>query len=114
MRSPSLAEIVESLGDRSDFYIAGAPRPVFSPGLIEAHAEHERVIDAIASGDERLARATMEAHIRATERRLMQRLTGDDKETQETSVPAQAAAPRSRKPPAQPATKSKSARRSAR
>lgn len=114
MRSPSLAEIVESLGDRSDFYIAGAPRPVFSPGLIDAHAEHERVIDAIASGDERLARATMEAHIRATERRLMQRLIGDGKETQETSATAQVSAPPSRGPSPEPTTKRRSGRRGAR
>jgi len=74
IRSPALAEIVESLGDRSDFYIAGAPKPVFSPGLDQAHAEHERIIDAIAHGDAKLAYAAMEAHIRGTERRLMTRL----------------------------------------
>lgn len=75
IRSPSVSEVVETLGDRSDFFIAGAPQPVFAAGLVEAHAEHERLIDAIAAGDAKLARAMMEAHIRGTERRLMQRLT---------------------------------------
>lgn len=73
-RSPAMTELVEMLGDRSDFYIAGASEPVFSHGLVEAHAEHERLIDAIAAGDEKLARAMMEAHIRGTARRLAQRL----------------------------------------
>ncbi len=73
-RSPAMTELVEMLGDRSDFYIAGASEPVFSTGLVDAHAEHERLIDAIAAGDEKLARAMMEAHIRGTARRLAQRL----------------------------------------
>src|ERR1700712_251211 len=73
-RSPVMAEVVEMLGDRSDFYIAGASEPVFGEGLISAHAEHERLIEAIASNDEVLARAMMEAHIRGTARRLIKRL----------------------------------------
>lgn len=72
--SPAMCELVEMLGDRSDFYIAGASEPVFSAGLVEAHSEHERLIHAIEAGDEKLARAMMEAHIRGTARRLAQRL----------------------------------------
>jgi DNA-binding GntR family transcriptional regulator len=75
--SRSLSEIVESMGDRSDFYIAGAPAPVFSPGLDDAHREHEQVINAIATRDPRGAHAAMEAHIHATAARLMQRLDSD-------------------------------------
>jgi DNA-binding GntR family transcriptional regulator len=72
--SPTLTEIVDSMGDRSDFFIAGAHAPVFSPGLDDAHREHEQIINAIASGDPRGAHAAMEAHIHATAARLMQRL----------------------------------------
>ncbi len=75
--SPSLTEIVESMGDRSDFYIAGARIPVFSPGLDDAHREHEQIINAIAANDPRGAHAAMEAHIHATASRLMQRLDAD-------------------------------------
>jgi DNA-binding GntR family transcriptional regulator len=77
IRSPTLAEIVESLGDRSDFYIAGAREPVFSPGLVEAHAEHEEIIEAIAAGKPDRARRAMDAHIRSTERRLARRLEAE-------------------------------------
>ena len=69
-RSATLAEIVESLGDRSDFFIACAKGQVFSPNLAAAHAEHEEIIDAIAQGDRRRARNAMKRHISATEKRL--------------------------------------------
>jgi DNA-binding GntR family transcriptional regulator len=69
-RSPSLAEIVESLGDRSDFYIAFFRDKVFALNLKIAHAEHEDIIEAIVSRDPRKARAAMKKHIRATEKRL--------------------------------------------
>jgi DNA-binding GntR family transcriptional regulator len=69
-RSPSLAEIVESLGDRSDFFIACAKGRVFSPNLAIAHTEHEEIIEAIAQGNGRKARSAMKNHIAATERRL--------------------------------------------
>ncbi len=78
IRSPTLAEIVEGMGDISDFLIAGVQEPVFSPGLVDAHAEHERVLEAIALKDPRLAHAAMEAHIRGTERRLLTRLGDTD------------------------------------
>ena len=44
-----LAEIVESLGDRSDFFLATHKDEVFTPNLKEAHAEHEAIIKAIAA-----------------------------------------------------------------
>jgi DNA-binding GntR family transcriptional regulator len=68
--SPSLAEIVESLGDRSDFYIAFFRNRVFALNLKIAHAEHEQVIAAIVARDPRKARIAMKRHIRATEKRL--------------------------------------------
>jgi len=71
-RSPSLAEIVEGLGDRSDFYIAFFRNKVFALNLRVAHAEHEDVIDAIVAHDPRKARIAMKRHIRATEKRLEQ------------------------------------------
>ncbi len=69
-RSQVLAEIVESLGDRSDFFIACFKDEVFTPNLHVAHAEHEQIIDAIAVGNAREARAAMKRHISATEKRL--------------------------------------------
>jgi DNA-binding GntR family transcriptional regulator len=71
IQSPALAEIVEGLGDRSDFYIASASTPVFAPNLHQAHAEHEAVIKAIANSWPDLARQAMEEHIHATEGRLL-------------------------------------------
>ena len=76
-RSPSLAEIVESLGDRSDFYIAFFRDKVFALNLKVAHAEHEEVIAAIVSGDPRKARSAMKKHIKATEKRLEENFVAD-------------------------------------
>jgi len=72
--SPALAEIVESLGDRSDFYIACFKDKVFAPNLKIAHAEHEEIIEAIAAGNGRKARGAMKKHITATEQRLEESL----------------------------------------
>lgn len=69
-RSPTLAEVVEGLGDRSDFFIACHKDQVFSPSLKELHAEHEAIIAAIAKGNPKIARAAMQHHIDETERRL--------------------------------------------
>lgn len=69
-QSQVLAEIVESLGDRSDFFIACFKDEVFALNLQTAHNEHEEIIDAIASGNSREARAAMKRHISATEKRL--------------------------------------------
>jgi len=76
-RSPSLAEIVESLGDRSDFYIAFSRNKVFALNLKVAHAEHEEVIAAIEAHDPRKARSAMKKHIRATEKRLEMNFVND-------------------------------------
>ena len=69
-RSAPIAEIVESLGDKSDFFIACASGPLFSPNLAAAHAEHEEIIEAIAKGSGRKAYSAMKKHITATEQRL--------------------------------------------
>ena len=68
--SSSVAEIVERLGDRSDFYIACSKDKVFVPNRKIAHAEHEEIIEAIAARNGRKARAAMKKHITATEQRL--------------------------------------------
>src|SRR3546814_5202235 len=68
--SPALAEIVESLGDRSDFYIACFKDKVFAPNLKIAHSEHEEIIEAIAAGNARKAGTAMKKHITATEQRM--------------------------------------------
>jgi DNA-binding GntR family transcriptional regulator len=69
-RTPILAEIVESLGDRSDFFLASHKDEVFALNLGAAHAEHEAIIDAIDAGNAEEAREAMKHHIFATERRL--------------------------------------------
>ncbi len=68
--SPALAEIVEGLGDRSDFFIACFKDKVFTPNLQAAHREHEEIIEAIANRNAPEARASMLRHISATESRL--------------------------------------------
>jgi DNA-binding GntR family transcriptional regulator len=70
-RSPVAASIVESLGDRSDFYIAQAEQPVFGSHVAAAHAEHETIIAAIEAGDAKAARAACAGHIVAAEGRLL-------------------------------------------
>jgi DNA-binding GntR family transcriptional regulator len=70
-RSPVVASIVESLGDRSDFYIAQSEQPVFGRYVSVAHAEHETIIAAIAEGDAAAARAACIGHIFAAESRLL-------------------------------------------
>lgn len=70
-RSKPLADVVESLGDRSDFYVALTNRSIFALNVEQAHREHEEIIAAIASGDEKGAREAMERHIFATEHRVL-------------------------------------------
>lgn len=71
-RSKQLADVVESLGDRSDFYV-GLTRPdMFGLNIERAHAEHKAIIDAMAAGDKDGARDAMLAHIFATEHRMME------------------------------------------
>lgn len=76
-RSPVTASIVESLGDRSDFYIAQSEQPVFGGHVEAAHAEHEAIITAIEQSDAAAARAACESHIVAAEGRLLTHPTKD-------------------------------------
>lgn len=69
-RSASVTEIVESLGDRSDFFIATSGRPMFAETLRKAHDEHEAVLDAIIRRNSVAAARAMHAHISETGRRL--------------------------------------------
>jgi len=70
-RSQTLADVVESLGDRSDFYVALSDQPMFALNIDQAHREHEEIVAAIAKGDGKAASKAMENHIFATERRLL-------------------------------------------
>lgn len=74
-RSPAVAEIVEALGDRSDFFIALARRPIFAARLEQAHAEHEALLAEISAGNAGAAGAVIRAHILAIGARLQ---TGSD------------------------------------
>ena len=69
-RSPAVAEIVEGLGDRSDFFIALARRPIFAARLEQAHAEHEALLTRIAARDVEAAGTVIRAHILAIGARL--------------------------------------------
>ncbi len=69
-RSPALAEIIEGLGYKSDFFIAFANGERATPDLRAAHAEHEQIIEAIAAGDSHGARSAMMRHVAATEHRI--------------------------------------------
>jgi len=75
-RSKPLADVVESLGDRSDFYVALTNRSIFALNVDQAHREHEAIITAIAKGDEAGAREAMERHIFATEHRVLDQPEG--------------------------------------
>ncbi|MFP1646368.1 GntR family transcriptional regulator [Pontitalea aquivivens] len=69
-QSESVAEIVETLGDRSDFFIAASRLQVFVDRLSRAHDEHEAIIAAIEDRNPSRARAIMRAHILHIEERL--------------------------------------------
>jgi len=69
-KSPTVAQIVESLGDRSDFFVVCSSVKIFSPNLDLAHAQHEEIIDAIAEHDVERARKAMKHHIMTIEQRL--------------------------------------------
>ena len=69
-RSESVTEVVESLGDRSDFFVATVKAPVFADRLRVAHDEHEEVIAAIADKRPAEARRIMKNHIAAIGDRL--------------------------------------------
>lgn len=68
--SPAVAEIVEAMGDRSDFFIGQAGRPIFAARLATAHDEHEALLQAIAQQDAEAAAALGRAHILAIGARL--------------------------------------------
>lgn len=68
--SPVLTEIVESLGDRSDFFIAMAKAPIFAERLRDAHEEHEEIITAIVERDAARAGAVMRKHISSIAKRI--------------------------------------------
>ncbi|MBJ6135265.1 GntR family transcriptional regulator [Ochrobactrum sp. Q0168] len=69
-RSVPVAEVVETLGDRSDFFIAAARRPIFADRLTTAHDEHEEIIKAFRERDVATARNVMKTHILQIEQRL--------------------------------------------
>ncbi|MDP3138770.1 MAG: GntR family transcriptional regulator [Burkholderiaceae bacterium] len=74
-RSASVIELVESMGDRSDFFIATSGRPMFAETLLNAHDEHQAVIDAMARRNARAAAEAMKHHILETDARLQEFLT---------------------------------------
>lgn len=71
-QSASLTELVESMGDRSDFFIGTSGRPMFAETLMTAHSEHEEVLQAITKGNGRAAGDAMKRHILATDARLQE------------------------------------------
>jgi DNA-binding GntR family transcriptional regulator len=77
-RSASLTELVESMGDRSDFFIAMSGRPVFAEEqrLVNAHVEHQEVLLAIVRHDARAAGEAMRHHILETDARLQEHYAG--------------------------------------
>lgn len=69
-RSLPVAEVVETLGDRSDFFVAASGTLLFADRLEVAHAQHEAIIAAAGRRDAVTARATMKQHILETEERI--------------------------------------------
>jgi DNA-binding GntR family transcriptional regulator len=70
VQSSAVAEIVESMGDRSDFFIAQANRPIFTARLVAAHAEHEALLQALEERDPSKAAEIGRKHILAIGERL--------------------------------------------
>ncbi|SHK11469.1 DNA-binding transcriptional regulator, GntR family [Roseomonas rosea] len=69
-KSPVAAEIVEGMGDRSDFFVAQSGRFIFATRLKTAHDEHEALIAAIADRLPMRAAEVARAHILAIGERL--------------------------------------------
>lgn len=69
-QSGPVVELVTGFGDRCDFFIASANRPIFFERLVTAHEEHELIIKAIASGNGKTGATIMRRHILAIEKRL--------------------------------------------
>ena len=68
--SAAVAEIVEAMGDRSDFFIAQSNRAIFSARLAAAHREHEALVQAIADRNPASAAEIGRSHILAIGDRL--------------------------------------------
>jgi len=77
-RSPSMTELVESMGDRSDFFIATSGRSIFAEKqrLKDAHVEHEGVLKAFFARDAKQAGKAMKAHILETDVAMQEHLRG--------------------------------------
>lgn len=69
-RSAPVTELVESMGDRSDFFIATSGRPMFAETLSAAHGEHAEIIAAVAKHSSSAARSAMRKHVLGTDARL--------------------------------------------
>lgn len=69
-KSPAVAEVVERLADRSDYFVAVNGGPIFQERLEKAHLEHEAIINAIERQDARAAGAVMNTHILAIRNRI--------------------------------------------
>lgn len=69
-RSIPVAEVVETLGDRSDFFIAASGRSLFADRLRTAHDEHEGIIAAVRDRNPERAREIMKRHILNIEERI--------------------------------------------
>lgn len=69
-KSAPVMELVAGFGDRCDFFIASANRPIYFERLQQAHHEHETVIKAIDEGDVHTATSVMRVHVLAIEKRL--------------------------------------------
>ncbi|MBJ6135251.1 GntR family transcriptional regulator [Ochrobactrum sp. Q0168] len=61
-----VAEVVETLGDRSDFFVASTGHNIFAQRLDRAHAQHEAIIAAAKRRDPLAARQVMRQHILET------------------------------------------------
>jgi DNA-binding GntR family transcriptional regulator len=70
-RSPSVTEVVENLGDRSDFYIAASRKPLFADRLQTAHDDHEGIIAAVRDRAPDRAREIMKQHILSIGQRIL-------------------------------------------
>lgn len=96
-RSTSVTELVESMGDRSDFFIATSGRPMFADTLRTAHDEHQAVVEAITKGNGRMACELMKKHILGTDARLQTFLQEDTvRKSRLATVPASASPRRAR------------------
>jgi DNA-binding GntR family transcriptional regulator len=69
-KSAAVSEIVERMGDQSDFYIALSHARIFMRRLKEAHKEHEAIIAAIEARDCDRAMSIMKHHVLAVSERI--------------------------------------------